>query len=70
MEDTKAPRLYSVKAFLRDYSISRAKLYEEIKRGKIRARKIGRKTVIAREDAEAWLSASPVLDTAHRANAA
>jgi len=67
MESNKSPRVYSVKDFLREFSISRAKFYEEIKRGKIRARKIGRKTVVAREDAEAWLSASPVLDTAHRA---
>jgi excisionase family DNA binding protein len=69
MKDTPKPRLYSIKDFIRDYGISRASLYEEIKHGRIRARKFGKKTLIAREDAEAWFSRLPDLKPAHRAAA-
>ena len=35
--------------------ISRTKTYEEIKSGRLRVIKVGRRTYVAREDAEAWL---------------
>ena len=37
--------------------ISRAKLYREIQDGRLRKLKAGARTLIARADAEAWLSA-------------
>jgi excisionase family DNA binding protein len=45
--------------FCRRYGVGRTKAYEEIKRGRLRARKIGRRTVIAVDDAEAWLQRLP-----------
>lgn len=42
-------------------------LYEEINAGRLRARKIGRRTIILREDREAWLSALPTFEPAEAA---
>jgi len=42
----------------------RTKLYEEIAAGRLRARKLGRRTVILAADARAWLEALPVMESA------
>jgi predicted DNA-binding transcriptional regulator AlpA len=42
-------------------TISRTKVYEEIKLGRLKARKIGRRTIILADDARAWLAASPLM---------
>lgn len=47
--------LISVKEFLRQYTISRTSFYNEIKKGNIRILKRGRRTLIAKADADAWL---------------
>jgi hypothetical protein len=39
--------------------ICRSFAYEEVKRGRLRLTKIGRKTVVTVEDAKAWLAALP-----------
>lgn len=39
--------------------IGRTLLYEEIRSGRLKARKIGRRTIILAEDARAWLTAAP-----------
>ena len=39
--------------------IGRTLLYEEIRSGRLEARKIGRRTIILAEDARAWLTAAP-----------
>lgn len=39
--------------------VGRTLLYEAIGRGELRARKIGRRTVILREDLENWLRSRP-----------
>jgi excisionase family DNA binding protein len=39
--------------------IGRSKFYQEVQEGRIRLRKIGRKSVVIRQDAEAWLSSLP-----------
>lgn len=41
--------------------IGRTKTYEEIASGGLRALKIGRRTLIKRDDALAWLAAMPSL---------
>ena len=41
--------------------IGRTRVYEEIATGALRALKIGRRTVIKREDAVAWLDSQPAL---------
>lgn len=41
--------------------VGRTKIYDEIKHGRLKARKIGRRTLILAEDARAWLAAAPVM---------
>lgn len=47
---------YSINEFCDAVSIGRNKTYIEIKEGRLKTVKIGRRTVIRREDAEAWLN--------------
>ena len=49
----------TVTEFLAWASIGRTKFYQEVKAGRLKIRKIGRKTLILRADAEAWLNALP-----------
>jgi hypothetical protein len=57
------PRAMSIGQFSEHYGIGRTKAYEELKSGRLRGRKIGRRTVITAEDAEAWLQCLPVIET-------
>ena len=45
----------SIPKFCNDYSIGRSLAYEEIASGRLKAVKIGRRTVIPVRNAEAWL---------------
>lgn len=49
----------SIDEFLRWSSISRTKLYSEVRAGRIRLRKLGTKSLICRDDADAWLHSLP-----------
>jgi excisionase family DNA binding protein len=40
-------------------SVGRSKLYEEISNGRLRARKLGRRTVILMADLEVWMEGLP-----------
>lgn len=55
-EDTRA---LSVEAFCRLYGIGRTHFYQEVKAGRIPVRKAGKRTLVLKEDAEAWLAALP-----------
>lgn len=46
---------YSIPDFCRATGTSRSKAYEEIRAGRLRAIKFGARTLIRRQDAEAWL---------------
>lgn len=61
-----APRAFSVEEFSRRYRIGRTKVYEELKLGRLRARKIGRRTIIPADDAESWLHGLPHMKTTNR----
>jgi excisionase family DNA binding protein len=54
-------RAMSVEAFCGRYAVGRTLTYREIKEGRLRARKIGRRTIIAEDDAENWLKSLPLL---------
>ena len=45
---------YDIKSFCRAYGISRSFAYLEIKAGRLKTFKAGRRTLISREAAEAW----------------
>ena len=54
-------QLYAIKEVCERYSIGRTTLYREVAAGRIRLRKMGTATRIAREDMEAWMAALPVV---------
>jgi hypothetical protein len=59
-------RAMSIRTFCKTYDIGRTSTYTEIKAGRLKVRKIGRRTIITADDAEEWLSRLPTLDEAAR----
>jgi excisionase family DNA binding protein len=55
---------FSVREFCARYGICKQTFYDEIHRGRISAKKLGKKTVILRTDADAWAKSLPALDPA------
>jgi len=51
---TLARRARTVKQFCVDYGVGKTLTYAEIKAGRLRARKVGSKTLILHKDSEAW----------------
>jgi predicted DNA-binding transcriptional regulator AlpA len=43
-------------------AIGRSSFYREVKEGRIKLRKLGRKSVITMAEAEAWLNSLPVAE--------
>jgi hypothetical protein len=52
-------RAYSVEGFAHAFSIGRSMIYDEIRAGRLRIRKVGSRTLIAHDDAVAWFEALP-----------
>jgi excisionase family DNA binding protein len=57
-----SPRAFSIPEFCRRYGIGRTNAYQEITAGRLRALKVGRRTLITHDAAEAWLAALPELN--------
>jgi hypothetical protein len=55
-------RAMSIRAFCETYNLGRTSTYAEIKAGRLKARKAGRRTVITADDAEHWLSCLPAME--------
>jgi hypothetical protein len=53
-------RAFGIDEFCRRYGIGRTTAYDEIKAGRLRRRKVGKRSIIAEGDAEAWLEGLPV----------
>ena len=49
----------SIEQFCERYGVGRTKAYAEIKSGRLRARKVGRRTILIQDDAEEWLRKLP-----------
>jgi excisionase family DNA binding protein len=62
--DSTTREAFAVREFCARYGICRQTFYEEVKRGRIKAKKLGKKTLILRADAENWAASLPVLDLA------
>jgi excisionase family DNA binding protein len=60
----KEQRAFSIQEFSKAYGIGRTKIYEELNSGRLRGRKIGRRTLIAKLDAEDWLQRLPTVSEA------
>jgi hypothetical protein len=54
-------RAMSLVEFCHRYGPGRTKAYEQIKLGRLRARKIGKRTIITEDDAEDWLQRLPTI---------
>jgi hypothetical protein len=52
-------RAFDIAAFCQRYGVGRTRAYEEIRLGRLRIRKCGRKTLITEDDAEDWLGSLP-----------
>jgi excisionase family DNA binding protein len=53
-------RALSVEQAAKAAGIGRTLLFEEIRKGRITARKVGRRTIITTESLDAWLKSLPV----------
>lgn len=47
---------YDIKSFCKAFNVSRSFVYEEMKAGRLKAVKVGRRTLIPRANALAWLN--------------
>lgn len=56
------PELLTVANFCTRYSIGRTSMYREVNAGRLRLRKFGTATRIARADAEQWAASLPVIE--------
>ena len=56
-------RAMSVPEFCQRYGPGRTTAYQEIQAGRLRARKVGRRTIISQDDAEDWLRTLPTAST-------
>ncbi len=56
------PEMMTVTDFLERYSIGKTSFYREVAANRIRIRKFGTATRIARIDAEAWAASLPVRE--------
>ncbi len=59
MTTTKAPRAYSINEALSVIGCGRTHLYQELNAGRLKARKLGSKTVILEQDLEDYLNGLP-----------
>lgn len=53
------PTLLKLKEFQREYNVSHGQTYREIAAGRLKVRKIGRATRVARVDADDWAANLP-----------
>ena len=57
-------RVFTISEFLQRYGIGRTRFYEEVAEGRLRLRKLGKKSLVTVDDAEAWLNSLPTLEPA------
>jgi excisionase family DNA binding protein len=57
-------RAFRIDDFCRLYGVGRTTAYQEIAAGRLRAVKVGRRTLVTHDAAEAWLAALPEARTA------
>jgi excisionase family DNA binding protein len=55
---------FAVREFCARYGICRDTFYEEVRRGRLRALKLGKKTIVLKTDAEGWAKSLPALELA------
>jgi excisionase family DNA binding protein len=66
VEANTTPLAVSIEEAARRAGVGRGYLYQQIGRGKLRARKAGRRTIIALSDLAAWVEQLPTFGTEGR----
>lgn len=61
-KDSTTQHLFSIPGFAATHAISRTQAYREIAGGRLRASKVGKRTVITAENAAAWRASLPAFD--------
>ena len=51
----------SIRAFGESYNLGRTSVYEEIRSGRLKTKKVGRRTLIGDDDAEKWWRSLPAV---------
>jgi excisionase family DNA binding protein len=57
-------RAWSIRDFCKRYDVGRTTVHQEIKEGRLKARKAGRRTLIGDDDAEEWWRSLPAIKEA------
>lgn len=52
-------RAFDISEFCHRYRIGRSSFYKEVKSGRLRAVRVGRRVIVTADDAEAWLASLP-----------
>jgi hypothetical protein len=58
-ERQRRARAMSLAQFCLSYGVGRTTAYAEIKQGRLRARKCGKRTIITEDDGDDWLNSLP-----------
>ena len=61
MGQSTSPLLLTLAGFCARYSVGRTRAYEEIQAARLKAIKVGRRTMIKTTDAESWLESRPAI---------
>jgi len=61
LESATPNEAYSIKAVCKATGLGRTFIFEAIRRGELSARKCGRRTLILRDDLQAWLKSLPTI---------
>jgi excisionase family DNA binding protein len=60
--DTNNREAFAVREFCARYGICRDTFYSEVRRGRLRAVKLGKKTLVLKAEAETWAASLPNLE--------
>jgi len=57
------PELLTIQDFIDQFRVSRSSIYRLLAAGGLKARKVGRRTMIVRVDAENWVASLPTANS-------
>jgi excisionase family DNA binding protein len=60
-DNTGKRRAFGIDEFCRRYGVGRTTAYAEMAAGRLRRRKVGKRSLVAEDDAEAWLASLPTI---------
>ena len=60
--DLSGREAFAVGEFCERFGICRETFYQEVRRGRLRAVKLGAKTIVLKTDADAWVATMPPLE--------